>query len=210
MNMRNRRGRIRGGGRGRGSESHSGARPGYPLTMASPDEYVRVVTITTNHAAESRLISMGINPGALLHIISSGGGGPIVVARDETRFGIDWKTAWHVRVVPASREALNTAYSVFCDDNCRGCSYRTEMMRAEYGESVTLDGLNEGETGTVSAIRGRGLTVNRLMKMGFAKGVSVRLLRKEHNSDSLLADVQGKQVQVEGWDALHIILTVNR
>jgi len=206
--MRNRRGRNR--GRGRGAESSKTARPGYPLTMASPDEYVRVVTITTNHAAESRLISMGINPGALLHIISSGGGGPIVVARDETRFGIDWKTAWHVRVVPASHETWNTAYSVFCDDNCRGCSYRTEMMRAEYGESVTLDGLNEGETGIVSAIRGRGLTVNRLRKMGFVKGVPVRLLRKEQNSDSLIADIQGNQVQIEGWDALHIILTVNR
>ena len=208
MSMRNRRGRNR--GRGRGTGIANTVKPGYPLTMASSDEYVRVVTITTDHAAENRLVSMGINPGALLHVISASGGGPIVVARDETRFGIDRKTAWHVRVVPASSDTVNTAYPAFCDDNCRGCSYRTEMMKAEYGESVTLDSLKDSETGTVIAIRGRGITVNRLRKIGFRKGTPVRMIRSLLHPDSVIVDIDGKQVEIAGWDALHVILEVNR
>lgn len=203
--MRNRRGRKH-----RRSERANAARPGYPLTMASSDEYVRVVTITTDHAAESRLVSMGINPGALLHVISSSGGGPIVVARDETRFGIDRRTAWHVRVVPASSDIPYTSYSLFCDDNCRGCSYRTEMMKAEYGESVTLDALNDGETGRVTAIRGRGVTVNRLRGMGFIDGAPVRMIHGRQHPDSVIVVVNGNELMIAGWDALHVILKVNR
>ena len=145
--MRNRRGGKH--NRERRAEKTNAVRPGYPLTMALSDEYVRVVTITTDHAAESRLVSMGINHGALLHVISASGSGPIVVARDETRFGIDRKTAWHVRVVPASSDTISASYPLLCGDNCKGCSYRVQMMKAEYGESITLKMLKEGETGTV-------------------------------------------------------------
>jgi len=206
--MRNRRGRNQ--GRGRGAGGSNTLRPGYPLTMASSGEYVRVIRITTDHAAESRLVSMGINPGALLHVISASGGGPIVVARDETRFGIDRKTAWHVRVVPASPETVNTVYPGFCDDNCRGCSYRTEMMRVEYGESVTLDSLKNTETGVVIAIRGRGVTVSRLRKMGFRKGMPVKMVRNSQHPDPVVVEINGKQLEIAGWDALHIILEVTR
>lgn len=206
--MRNRRGRKH--NRERGAGRANAVRPGYPLTMALSDEYVRVVTITTDHAAESRLVSMGINPGALLHIISSSASGPIVVARDETRFGIDRKTAWHVRVVPASSDILHASYPLFCDDNCKGCSYRTEMMKAEYGESITLKMLKEGESGTVVSVRGRGITVTRLMNMGISKGAKVRMVRNIQHPDSLIVDVEGKQMEIAGWDALHVILELNR
>ena len=206
--MRNRRGRKH--NRERGAGRLNAVRPGYPLTMALSDEYVRVVTITTDHAAESRLVSMGINPGALLHIISTSRSGPIVVARDETRFGIDRKTAWHVRVVPASSDILRTSYTLSCDDNCNGCSYRTEMMKAEYGECITLKMLKEGETATVVSIRGRGVTVTRLKNMGIKKGEPVRMISSMQHPDSLTVEVNGKQMEIAGWDALHVILEVNR
>ncbi|MEN8207724.1 MAG: FeoA family protein [Candidatus Fermentibacteria bacterium] len=206
--MRNRRGRNQ--NRERGARRADAVRPGYPLTMALSDEYVRVVTITTDHAAESRLVSMGINPGALLHIISSSATGPIVVARDETRFGIDRKTAWHVRVVPASSENHHAADPIFCTDNCRGCSYRTEMMKAEYGESITLKMLKKGEIGTVLSIRGRGVTVSRLRDMGITEGAEVKMIRSIQDPDSVIVDIKGKQMKIAGWDALHVILEVNR
>ncbi|MCK5114984.1 MAG: ferrous iron transport protein A [Candidatus Aegiribacteria sp.] len=206
--MRNRRGRRR--NREGGLERASAVRPGYPLTMALSDEYVRVVTITTDHAAESRLVSMGINPGALLHIIAASGSGPIVVARDETRFGIDRKTAWHVRVVPASSDILHASYPLSCDDNCKGCSYRVEMMKAEYGECITLKILKEGETGTVASIRGRGVTVTRLRNVGVIEGAAVKMVRSMQHPDSVTVEVNGKQMEIAGWDAMHIILEVNR
>ncbi|MBD3276752.1 MAG: hypothetical protein GF388_00480 [Candidatus Aegiribacteria sp.] len=207
--MRNGKGRSRGRPRG-GRRNHRRERlqPGYPLTMANSDEYVRVVTITTDHAAESRLVSMGINPGALLKVISASGRGPIVVARDETRFGIDRKTAWHVRVVPASPEKVAATYPLFCDDDCRGCSYRTQMMKAEYGESKTLDSLEYGETGTVIALRGRGVTVDRLSASGFKIGAEVSLIEDEEDSDTLTVHVDGVRQRIAGWDALHVILQV--
>jgi len=133
-----------------------------------------------------------------------------VVARDETRFGIDRKTAWHVRVVPASPDAAHRAYPMLCDDNCRGCSYRTEMMRAEYGESVTLDGLKPGETGRVIAVRGRERTVERLMKMGFVKDSPVTMVGRIRERNTTEVEVDGSRIEVEGWDALHVILEVRR
>jgi Fe2+ transport system protein FeoA len=201
--MRHRRG-------GRRAKRSKVAEPGYPLTIASSDEYVRVVTITSDHAAESRLVSMGINPGALLHVISASGSGPIVVARDETRFGIDRKTAWHVRVVPASSKTLNASNPFFCDDNCRGCSYRAEMMRVEYGECITLSTLHDGETGTVVSIRGSGATVNRLKGMGIKEGAAVRMLSSTQKPDTAVVEIDGRQLELKGWDALHVILEVDR
>lgn len=204
--MRHRKGRKRGGGRN--SRGPGSVRSGYPLTMASSDEWVRVMSITTDHAAESRLVSMGINPGALLRVISASGSGPIVVARDETRFGIDRKTAWHVRVVPASPNTARTPYPSVCDDDCRGCSYRTEMMKADYGESVTLDSLGTGERGRVISVRGRGNTVTRLMKLGFTREAEVRMVRKKPEPDRMVVEVGGQEVEIGGWDALHVILEV--
>lgn len=153
---------------------------------------------------------MGINPGALLKVISASGHGPIVVARDETRFGIDRKTAWHVRVVPASPEKVAATYPLFCNDDCRGCSYRTQMMKAEYGESKTLDSLEYGETGTVISLRGRGVTVERLSNEGFKAGAEVSLIEDEEDSDTLTVEVDGVRRRIAGWDALHVILQVNR
>lgn len=206
--MRNRRGRTR--GRDRSSGGSGSERSGYPLTMASSEEWVRVMSITTDHAAESRLVSMGINPGALLRVISASGSGPIVVARDETRFGIDRKTAWHVRVAPASPNTSRTPYPSVWDDGCTGCSYRTEMMKADYGESVTLDSLGTGERGRVISVRGRGNTVTRLMKLGFTRGAEVRLVRKNPDPDRVAVEVGGQEVEISGWDALHVILEVLR
>ncbi len=206
--MRNRGGRLEGKGR-RGGRAKA-VRPGYPLTMASSDEYVRVITITTDHAAESRLVSMGINPGALLRIISASGSGPIVVARDETRFGIDRKTAWHVRVVPASPDTVHSPYPLYCGENCGGCSYRTEMMKAEYGECITLNNLKQDEAGTVVSIKGRGGRVSRLRNMGIEEGGTIVMVSSEQNPDSCVIQIKDKQVQIDGWDALHVILEVNR
>jgi ferrous iron transport protein A len=174
--------------------------------MACSDEYVRVVRITTEHAAESRLVSMGINPGALLHVISASSHGPIVVARDETRFGIDRKTAWHVRVVPAQPSDTSSRYPAFCDEDCRGCSYRVEMMKAEYGKGITLSSLKPGESGTVISLRGRGSTVSRLMKMGFMKGARITLNEVDDGSDMISVSIQGEKLEIKGWDALHVIL----
>ncbi len=204
--MRNRQARRRGRGGGGPGQDH--VRPGYPLTMAATDEWVRVINITSEHAAESRLVSMGINPGALLHVISASGKGPIVVARDDTRFGIDRKTAWHVRVVPASPDTVLASYPSFCDDDCRGCSYRTEMLKAEYGESVTLGSLKPGRSGRVISVRGRGMTVTRLMKLGFVKGADVRMVEKLEGPDRIRVEVGGNLVELAGWDALHVILAV--
>ncbi len=200
--MRHRKGRGR---HGQPAHHDMPPRPGYPLTMASSGEWVRVVSITTDHAAESRLVSMGINPGALLHVISSSGG-PIVVARDETRYGIDRKTAWHVRVIPASSRRYYPTSPARCNDYCRGCSYRFEMLKAEYGNSITLWDLPPGETGTVTAVRGRGSTVKRLMEMGFVEGAKVRVVNRDTTEDRMTVEVNGATMKLGGWDAAHILL----
>ena len=84
------------------------------------------------------------------------------------------------------------------------------MMKAEYGECITLKTLKEGETGTVASIRGRGVTVTRLRNMGVIEGAAIKMVSSMQHPDSVTVEVNGKQMEIAGWDALHVILKVNR
>ena len=59
-----------------------------PLVMASPGEKVRVVGLLGGKGVGHRLASMGLNQGAELEVIKSGGPGPMIVASGETRIAL--------------------------------------------------------------------------------------------------------------------------
>lgn len=185
-------------GRGGGPE------PGYPLTMASAGECIRVVTITSDPASESRLVSMGINPGAMLRVISSSGG-PIVVARDETRYGIDRKIAWHIRVVPVSPDATGFRADP-CRGDCRGCSYRQGAAESDLAGTVSLDSLPPGTAGTVACIRGIGWRRRMIEASGIEVGARVSILDRGADGNKLLVEVDGKSTEIPEWDALHVMV----
>ena len=69
-----------------------------PLTMASPGERVRLIGLIGGRGIEQRLTSMGLNRGAELEVIKSGGPGPMIVASRETRIALGRGLAKHILV----------------------------------------------------------------------------------------------------------------
>jgi Fe2+ transport system protein FeoA len=167
---------------------------GYPLVLASRGEIVKVVSLQARSRLESRLVSMGINPGAVLTVLSSGGGGPIIVARDETRLGIDRKTAWHIRVLP--ERGGNSAPVLKCSNNCWGCSYMKESLGDGEISRTTLEQLSPGQEGEVVAIR-RGKQANRrLGARGIHVGTRLEVLESRTRGGITVSVLDGGIVQL--------------
>lgn len=59
-----------------------------PLTMVKPGESAHVVDIDGGRHLRARLASMGLNPGALVRVVSNGMHGPFIVAVGETRLAL--------------------------------------------------------------------------------------------------------------------------
>jgi Fe2+ transport system protein FeoA len=182
-----------------------GPEPGYPLALATAGECVRVVTITADPASESRLVSMGINPGAMLRIISASGG-PIVVARDETRYGIDRRISWHIRVVPTSPEMGGFRRDP-CNGNCRGCSYSQGAFSGmDFSGSVSLDRLPPGTSGTISGIRGVGWRRRTVESEGISIGERITMKGAGSGTGSVSVETGGTTLELSRWDALHVMV----
>ena len=69
-----------------------------PLIMAAPGEKVRVVGFLGGRGLGHRLASMGLNQGAEVQVIKSGGPGPLIVASGQTRIALGHGMAKHIVV----------------------------------------------------------------------------------------------------------------
>lgn len=72
--------------------------PTMPLIMASSGERVRIVDFLGGRGVVRRLTSMGLNRGAELDVIKSGGPGPLIVASGETRVALGFGMAKKILV----------------------------------------------------------------------------------------------------------------
>ncbi len=179
---------------------------GYPLVLAAKGETVMVVSIDSDSRSESRLVSMGINPGAVLRVLSAGGGGPIIVARGETRLGINRKTAWHVRVVPESGE--NGAPVLRCSGKCWGCSYRRGSFGNEDFTSTTLEQLRGGQEAKVINIRKGRRSLRRLNGKGIHVGTRLKMLECLSHGRLTIDVADGQVVHIGYGEAMHIEVEV--
>jgi len=179
---------------------------GYPLVLAAKGETVRVVSLDSDNRSESRLVSMGINPGAVLRVLSAGGGGPIIVARGETRLGINRKTAWHVRVVPES--GANGSPVLKCLGKCWGCSYRKESLGDEDFTRTTLEQLRPGQEAKVLNIRKGRHAHRRLNGKGIHVGTRLKMLKCPRHGRLMVDVADGQVVRIGYGEAMHIEVEV--
>ncbi len=179
---------------------------GYPLVLASRGETVRVVSLQARGQVESRLVSMGVNPGAVLKVLSSGGRGPIIVARDETRLGIDRKTAWHIRVLPET--GGNDAPVLKCSNNCWGCSYMRESLGDREISRTTLEQLDPGQEGHVVAIHRGRQAQRRLGTRGIHVGTRLEVLETRSHGSLTVSVSDGGVVQLGHREAMFIEIEV--
>lgn len=179
---------------------------GYPLVLAEKGETVMVVSLDSDNRSESRLVSMGINPGAVLRVLSAGGGGPIIVARGETRLGINRKTAWHVRVVPESGK--NGAPVLRCSGKCWGCSYRKGSLGNEDFTNTTLEQLRPGQEAKVLNIRRGRHAHRRLNSKGIHVGTRLKMLECPRHGKLMVDVADGQVVHIGYGEAMHIEIEV--
>ena len=129
-----------------------------------------------------------------------------MVARDETRFGIDRKTAWHIRVVPASASERMVFRTDACSGNCRGCSYRQGMNGGDQAGSITLDSIAPGSSAIVLRVRGAGGRPSRLMDIGISPGTRLTLVGSRTSGEGLLIKLGERELSISDWDAFHVLV----
>jgi len=69
-----------------------------PLTMVGLGQPVRLAGVDAGQGLQRRLVSMGLVPGAVLEVLSSSVGGPVVVAVNQTRIMLGRGMAHKIRV----------------------------------------------------------------------------------------------------------------
>jgi Fe2+ transport system protein FeoA len=69
-----------------------------PLSMASPGEEVKVVSVSAGRGLSQRLADMGLTPGTLLTIINNHGAGPVLINLRGTRLALGFGIAQKITV----------------------------------------------------------------------------------------------------------------
>jgi ferrous iron transport protein A len=69
-------------------DAYSAAVGAFPLILAAPGERVRIVAVSAGRGFNRKLADLGLTPGCEVSVISGGGGGPLVVARDDMRMAL--------------------------------------------------------------------------------------------------------------------------
>jgi ferrous iron transport protein A len=60
----------------------------FPLTLAAVGERVRIVAVHRGRGIDRKLSDLGLTSGCEVTVVSRGGGGPMVVARDDMRLAL--------------------------------------------------------------------------------------------------------------------------
>lgn len=72
-----------------------------PLTMVTPGEDVRLITIQGGRGIRQRLADIGLTPGTVLQVVQSDGLGPLIVAfKDDARLALGRGMAHKIIVEP--------------------------------------------------------------------------------------------------------------
>jgi ferrous iron transport protein A len=72
-----------------------------PLTMVTPGEDVRLITIQGGRGIRQRLADIGLTPGTVLQVVQSDGWGPLIVAfKDDARLALGRGMAHKIMVEP--------------------------------------------------------------------------------------------------------------
>ena len=69
-----------------------------PLTMVTPGQEVTLIEINGGRGLRSRLVSMGLIPGAKIRVLSKNTAGPLLIAIKNTRLALGWGMAWKILV----------------------------------------------------------------------------------------------------------------
>ena len=76
-----------------------------PLASLSDGRCARLVTVEGGAAFRTRLVAMGLRPGAELRVVHNGGRGPFVLAIDDCRMVLGRGMAHRVLVMPVKEHA---------------------------------------------------------------------------------------------------------
>ncbi len=77
-----------------------------PLSMVTPGESVRLVSIRGGRRIRQRLADLGLTPGTTLRVVQANAWGPLIVAfKDDARLALGRGMAHKIEVMPLSSQA---------------------------------------------------------------------------------------------------------
>lgn len=76
-----------------------------PLSMTPSGARVKIARVAAGSGLRTRLANMGIYEGTVVEVVSNIGRGPVIISRDEARYGLGFGMARRIFVTPASSQA---------------------------------------------------------------------------------------------------------
>jgi ferrous iron transport protein A len=171
----------------------SPAQPGntnlFRLSEAFAGDTVWIVSITAGNSLLERLVSMGLNRGTEVTVITRGGGGSVVVAAANARLALAGEMA----------DAIHVCRSPFVDP----VLHETQPMTAQ----SQLRDLEPGSRGRVSGFReGASAYRQQLLAMGLTPGTEFTVIRQAPLGDPVELDVRGFKLSLRKAEADALIV----
>ena len=166
-----------------------------PLCRARQGETCIIKSFRGGRRAQMRLSSMGLRYGDTIEVVSSQGGGQMVVATGESRFAICHGLAEKIMVqhAPSEMEA----------DPPRAGGPGLGRLP---GRKIPLSHMNQGQEGVIVKVGGGGTLRRRLLEMGINRGTLIYVEKYAPLKDPLEIIVKGYHVSLRVEEAADIIV----
>ncbi|SMC52163.1 Fur family transcriptional regulator, ferric uptake regulator [Desulfocicer vacuolatum DSM 3385] len=168
-----------------------------PLCRARQGETCIIKSLGGGRRAQMRLASMGLRYGDTVEVVSSQGGGQMVVATGESRFAICHGLAEKILVQHAPREM--DADASLPQGRCAGPGRLP-------GRKIALSHMKQGQEGVIVRVGGEGTLRRRLLEMGINRGTHIYVEKYAPLKDPLEIIVKGYHVSLRVEEADNIMV----
>ena len=166
-----------------------------PLCRARQGETCIIKSFAGGRRAQMRLSSMGLRYGDAIEVVSSQGGGQMVVATGDSRFAICHGLAEKILVQHAPPEM--DADTCLAHGHCPG---------RLPGRKISLSDMKQGQEGVIVRVGGAGTLRRRLLEMGINRGTHVYVEKYAPLKDPLEIIVKGYHVSLRVEEAADIMV----
>jgi len=166
-----------------------------PLCRARQGEICIIKSFGGGRRGQMRLSSMGLRYGDAIEVVSSQGGGQMVVATGDSRFAICHGLAEKILVQHAPPEMDRHASLVM--------SHGQGVLP---GGKITLSTMKQGQEGVIVRVGGEGALRRRLLEMGINRGTHIYVEKYAPLKDPLEIIVKGYHVSLRVEEASNIMV----
>ncbi len=165
-----------------------------PLVKAKPGEFLTIKALDGGRNVQMRLTSMGLKIGDCIEVVSTQGGGHLVVAAGEMRFVVGQGLAKKIMV----QQGVDTKGAPGFHD------YGVGPDAGMPGQTRLLSEMKQGQEGVVARVSGESTLRRRILEMGINRGAAIYVEKYAPLRDPIELIVKGYHVSMRVEEAAHI------